>query len=338
LRELFPESQILPLFDFSDVHKTVLALLPVDIERVLLKRKFRDQVNIRDAWGRTALHWAVLREDERAVRALIIAVASINRGDNEGNSPLHLAAGCPNISCLNLLLEAGARPEIKNANGAEPLHFASWVSLAHVKTLIKAGASAKVQDNRGSSAVEWACWCNQHVVGDHLIREGADKNLADHLNGNPPLFSALTSQAYEFLEMLLSHDVDVLHVNNTGSTVLHWTARCADVRMVRILQARKGQLIMLDINHMDRMGRTAREVVESTVCTEDFKREFIQFLSDLESLHTAGVEPRRGVEALHGILGRKLIPIRSRLVVFGVVFGILLILLYFSLSGRAEFF
>ena len=287
-REVFPESQILPLFDFSDVHKTVLDLLHVEIEDVLLKRNWQAQVDLRDAWGRTPLHWAILREDERATRALIISGASIDIGDNEGNRPLHFAAGCPNISCLNILLSAGAKPRIKNANGAEPLHFASWQTLTHVQVLIQAGAPATVLDDRGSSALEWACWCNKHIIGEYLIKMGANKNHADRLNGNPPLFSALTSESYEFLEMLLSHDVNVLHINNSGSTMLHWTARSADIRMLRIIKSRKSQLEKLNINARDRLGRTAKEILEATGCPEEFSHEFVEFLNDLESYQKAG--------------------------------------------------
>ncbi|KAF1995638.1 ankyrin [Amniculicola lignicola CBS 123094] len=290
-REVFPESQTLPLFDFSDVHKTVLALLPVEIEAVLLKRKWRAQVDLRDAWGRTPLHWAILREDEKATRALITSGASIDIGDNEGNMPLHFAAGCPTLGCLNILLDSDAKPRIKNANGAEPLHFASWQTITHVKVLIQAGALATALDNRGSSVLEWACWCNKHVLGEYLVKMGADKNHADRLNGNPPLFSALTSQAYEFLEMLLSHDVNVLHINNTGSTVLHWTARCADIRMLRIIKSRKSQFKKVNISAKDKLGRTAKEVLEATGCTEEFSSEFVQFLNELHFCQRA--EPRQ---------------------------------------------
>jgi len=187
-REVFPESQTLSMFDFSDVHKTVLALLPVDIEDVLLKCKWREQVNLQDAWGRTALHWAILTDDERSVRALITAGASIDIGDNEGNRPLHFAAGRSSIAFLKILLGAGARPRTRNANGAEPLHFACWQSWIHVQTLIQAGASVTIQDYRGSSAVEWACWSNRYVTGDLLIRAGANKNLPTTLMAIPRSF------------------------------------------------------------------------------------------------------------------------------------------------------
>jgi ankyrin repeat protein len=151
---------------------------------------------------------------------------------------------------------------------------------------MQAGAPVTVKDKRGSSTVEWACWCNKHTIGEYLIQMGADKNHADRLNGNPPLFSALTSQAYECLEMLLSHGVDVLHVSNTGSTVLHWMARSGDARMLRIMQSRKLQFEKVDTSSRDCSGRTAAEVLQSTRCSESFRLEFMQFLHDLTSLQT----------------------------------------------------
>jgi ankyrin repeat protein len=188
LREIFPELRTLPSFDFSELHKTVLAILPLDIDTVLLKQNWRVQANLKDTWGRTPLHWAVLREDERATRALIISGASLEIGDYEGNRPIHYAAGCSRIECLATILSAGANPRIQNANGAEPLLFACWQTLEHMQALMQAGAPVTVKDNRGSSTVEWACWCNKHTIGEYLIQMGADNNHADRLNGNPRYF------------------------------------------------------------------------------------------------------------------------------------------------------
>lgn len=86
----------------------------------------------------------------------------------------------------------------------------------------------------------------------------------------------------------LSHNVNLLHINNTGSTMLHWTARSADIRMLRIVKSRKWQLEKLNINARDRLGRTAKEVLEPIGCTEEFNHEFVQFLNDLDSYQKAG--------------------------------------------------
>ena len=62
-------------------------------------------------------------------------------------------------------------------------------------------------------------------IGKFLIASGANKNNADHMFGNPPLFAAISSHQYDFLEMLLDAKADILHVSRTGGNLLHLTAR-----------------------------------------------------------------------------------------------------------------
>ena len=50
--------------------------------------------------------------------------------------------------------------------------------------------------------------------------------------GNSAIFSAISSLHCEFVDMLLDLEVNFLHVNVTGSTVLRWIARWCDCRVV----------------------------------------------------------------------------------------------------------
>ena len=77
---------------------------------------------------------------------------------------------------------------------------------------------------------------NKVIIGRFLVAQGADKNHACCKLGNSALYSAISSLHCEFVDMPLDQEVNVLHVNLTGSTVLHWIARWGDCRAVKKLQ------------------------------------------------------------------------------------------------------
>lgn len=75
--------------------------------------------------GRTALHHVAQLGDSRSVDALLAAGADSNKGDAQGNTPLHLVATNPHLShpefIARRLLEGGARIDPRNARGRTPL-------------------------------------------------------------------------------------------------------------------------------------------------------------------------------------------------------------------------
>ena len=291
LIELFPEGQSIDSFNFSDVHKLVLNIFPLTIEKMLLKQSWRRQIDFPDAWGRTPLHWAVRRSDALAVETLLWAGANVDTQDREKWAPVHRAAWLPDPACLLLLLKSNANATVKNFEGAEPIHAAVLSGIPHLQALLAAGSSLEAEDHKGARPLNWTAVANNVAVGQFLVGKGADKNHADHKFGNSPLFSAISSLHCEFLDMLLDLEVNILHVNLTGSTVLHWIARWGDCRVVKIFAARKQLLRSLDIDQKDEAGRNAREVLYNRLSRPDgLDEEFERLVSSLEELQ-AGVGP-----------------------------------------------
>ncbi len=79
-------------------------------------------INDRDAYGQTALHYAVCHQD-----ALTLVTILINNGAQldpdrmgDGWTPLHLAAMFNKLDVVLKLLEMGADPSVRAANGDTP--------------------------------------------------------------------------------------------------------------------------------------------------------------------------------------------------------------------------
>ena len=116
--------------------------------------------------------------------------------------------------------------------------------------------------------------------------------------------------------MLLDLEVNVLHVNLTGSTVLHWIARWGDCRVVAVFSARKELLGSLDTEQKDKAGRNAREVLYNRVSRPDrLDGEFERFVCSLEELQAeigSALEPSIQQDNQNGIL--RVLHMRSAIV------------------------
>ena len=107
-----------------------------------------------------------LRAQLRAAPALVAA-----RGTN-GNSLLHLAAGCRNLGAATLLLRHGADPDLPNDRGATPLHQAAYANQVELAAaLLDAGAGVGACGyGDGGTPLAWALFWGHAEAADLLAR------------------------------------------------------------------------------------------------------------------------------------------------------------------------
>lgn len=96
----------------------------------------------RDIYGNTALHVAVQTDADSIVELLLDESRKshnqsiVNEGNNDGWTPLHLAAYRGNTSTCKILLQYGAYIDCQTKSGKTPLHWASIKSNKEVVTLL----------------------------------------------------------------------------------------------------------------------------------------------------------------------------------------------------------
>jgi len=130
----------------------------------------------RDDNGDTPLHVAAIRGHREAMEILLTAGAKIEAKDNESDTPLHKAAGNGNNNdAVEALLKHGAEIEAKNNSGKTPLHYVAWYDYGNVvEALLKAGAEIEVKDNNGFTPLYWAAWDSQKDAAEVLLAHGAN--------------------------------------------------------------------------------------------------------------------------------------------------------------------
>jgi uncharacterized protein len=227
--------------------------------RALLQKKV--DVNLAEADGTTALHWAVHRDDIAMADLLIRAGAAVDASNRYGVPPLALAAINGSAAMIERLLEGGANPNAAQAEGETALMTAARSgNAAAVKALLTHGADAKAKESwRGQDALTWAAGEGHVAVAKVLLESGADvnsrsndgytplafavrqghadmvatlvaagANLNDTTKAGPgPLTLAIHNSHWDIAAFLLDKGADP-NVNASGSTPLHLAIQVRD--------------------------------------------------------------------------------------------------------------
>jgi ankyrin repeat protein len=125
---------------------------------------------------------AVQGGKKAAVDALIAKGADVNLQDSLGNSSVHHLAKKLNVkieSVLSSLTAAGAKLEVKNANGETALIVAAKANnLTGAKLLIKAGAERNALDMNGDSVATIFLKAGNRSAANELVKLGVSSQVA----------------------------------------------------------------------------------------------------------------------------------------------------------------
>jgi ankyrin repeat protein len=144
----------------------------------------RADVNLPEADGTTALHWAVHHDDLTLVDRLIRAGADVNAKNDYGATPMSEAAVLANPAVIERLLGAGADVESPNADGQTALMVVARTSRVDAaRALLARGANVNaVEAWRGQTALMWATARRQPAMVEALVEAGADVNARSTVN------------------------------------------------------------------------------------------------------------------------------------------------------------
>ena len=110
-------------------------LSDVPVELLLSKGA---EVDAKDVYERTPLHYAVQQGSMGVIEMLLSKGAEVNARDNDGGTPLHYAVATDYPDKAELLLKKGAEVNAKTDNGKTPLDLAKTSTMKAL--LLKYGA------------------------------------------------------------------------------------------------------------------------------------------------------------------------------------------------------
>ncbi|KAI6077673.1 Ankyrin repeat domain-containing protein 27 isoform X2 [Aix galericulata] len=137
----------------------------------------------------------------------------VNVSNQDGFTPLHVAALHGHSELVSLLLKHGASVSAKNAQHAVPLHLACQKGhFQVVKCLMDYNAKQNKRDIYGNTPLIYACLNGQYETSALLLQHGASVNLSN-AKGNTALHEAVIGKNEALVDLLLQNGA-MTHVRN----------------------------------------------------------------------------------------------------------------------------
>lgn len=166
-----------------------------------------DLVFSKDEDGFTPLHLAAANGYKEIAELLLANKADVNAKDNGESTPLHqaVAAGGEHADLLELLVAHKADVNAADANGLTPLHYAALADDGKaVKLLLAHGAHPDVREKvDGNTPLIIATGKGYKDVAEVLLANGADVNAPD--KKGTPLAWAIHTGHPEIADLLRQH-------------------------------------------------------------------------------------------------------------------------------------
>lgn len=231
------KAEVNATFDKSIYGDRMTALMAAgddaEITKVLLDSGA--DVHLKDDKGKTALIWAVIKNNLEVIKLLIAGHADVDATDKYGESTFLIAAFKGNVEILKFLSTAGADIHLKNSRGETALIQATdRGNIEAVKHLIEAGLDINAKNKDGESALFLAANNNYPAILELLINAGAEISVYDG-EGENVLIKAVQKRYIEVVKILIKAKVDVNAKDRFDRTALSIANGQEDSEMIKLL-------------------------------------------------------------------------------------------------------
>lgn len=205
--------------------------------------------NAKNEKGETALTYAIKNADNKLIKVLI-EKADLNKRDELGNAPLHLALNKDKDEIFKLLLEKGADVNVPGRRNEQikdqtVLHLAIAKEDAELaKDLLKRGADPNKANNLGQLPLIEAVLASKLDVEliKMMIEKGADVNKKEPESQAHSLIfltnnrDASSEARREVGKLLLAKGADKSIKDKDGKTALDWAKQLKNRELVELLK------------------------------------------------------------------------------------------------------
>jgi ankyrin repeat protein len=181
-----------------------------------------------------------------------------------GDSALSVAVSGGEIEIVELLLDHGAKIDVRCAGGQTPIVSACMSGDAPmVAMLLLRGADTSIQDDDGSSLLYstidnggGAAESNRVEIVKLLLKHGVDVNVTTNDN-NSPLHAAIQKADVQVVQLLLSHGADIDAINDDDENPLSIALTLASLQIADVVRAATSRRVSCEafaMGKQDRLG------------------------------------------------------------------------------------
>lgn len=212
------------------------------------------------------LHLAVKNNDQRLVRYLVDSGADISETDNEGNTPLHIAASRNNSTMIETLVATPGEDSL-DVKDLEAMAAELDASFEALKGTLKRNFNISVTPRQN----------NNRAVIDSIR----------HTDGWTPLYTACFQGNLDSVKTLLKYHANARLKNKEGWTALHAACHQGYVTIVKALVDLGPKI---DLNVVSNQGTTPLLHAVESGCTKIIKI-LVEAGADIEGGSTNGWKP-----------------------------------------------
>lgn len=192
-----------------------------DLPKLRLLAADKNNIDLQDTNGRTALHETVAGCHLEAARILIDAGWNRTLTDNQNRPPLTLASQCSKDT--QALFRALLAPPPENFPWSLQ-YAAGHHQVSVVSMLLNLRVDANAPGSEGNRALDISALRGDAQITQLLLEHGADPKLRNK-TGATPLHDAALSGNKEVVDLLVAHGADINAVDSESrSTPLHYAA------------------------------------------------------------------------------------------------------------------
>ena len=194
--------------------------------------------NAVDSCSYTCLHFAVEGGCSiEAIHAIIDHGADVNATTIANVTALMFAIWKRSVSVINILLRAGANPNIANDDGCTCLHEAviEYLSEEILQVLNNHGADVNTRDKKNQTALMLASEKGNTDAMNVLLKAGADPNIPDASGNTCFNYAIVRNCGKEMLQAMIDHSADVNVTNKKNQTVLSIACEQGNIDAINVL-------------------------------------------------------------------------------------------------------
>ena len=192
---------------------------------------------------------------------MIIPYPTWNTKNNDGYTPLQVAARDNNVELSKFLIQHGAEVNTKSDNGLTPLLLAAYhnyVDADVAKLMLEQGAEVNTKNSDGDTPLQVAARFNSVELAKLLLEHRAEVDTKSD-NGYTPLHVAARFNSVELAKVLIAHLAEVNTKDNDGYTPLHVAARENSSELAKLLLEHRSEVSTKDNDGHTPLHIAARE-------------------------------------------------------------------------------
>lgn len=183
-------------------------------------------VNTQDKYGRTpliiALYGDCSKETSEIITNLIKSGCNINKADNMGVRPIHIATKREYSELIEIFIKIGVDVNVFDKKGNLPLVIASeQADYETVNILTEAGASLNATNEYGETSLMYAVRNNDFKLTKSLIAWDIDVNKAN-IKKQAPLHIAAINENIDIMNILIRSGANLYAKDQDNKTPLNF--------------------------------------------------------------------------------------------------------------------